>query len=107
MQQNASSAISSKITASDVPKVSRVNVSYEMFKVSSKHGAPFKVQGSRIIAPTVPAHKDLVVQHTNRAEPFDWTLAILSSLHPLVDARRPNDFLNTLDLIVANLLERL
>jgi hypothetical protein len=116
MQQNASTAVNRTTPASELHKMVQVNISYEMFKLSSKHsiGAirassshTSKLRGGKIIAPIMPAHKDLVVQQTSRAEPYDRTLAILSSLHPFIDAKRPNDFFNTLDLIAANLLERL
>ncbi|KAF3039837.1 hypothetical protein E8E11_007652 [Didymella keratinophila] len=113
MLQNASTI--NRTPASGSHEVARANINYEMFKLSWKHsiGAvracsplPSKLRGGGIINLSVPAHKDLVVQHINRTEPHDRTLTILSSLHPLVDAKRPNDFLNTLDLITANLLER-
>lgn len=116
MQQNASTGINRTAPASGSNEVARADISYEMFKLSSKHsigaiGAssirPYKRRDGRNIAPSVPAHKDLVVQHTERAGSYDPTLAILNSLHPLVDAKRPNDFFNTLDLIAANLLDRL
>ena len=107
-----STAINRIANVSEPHDVARSDISYEMFKVCSNHSIdsspnPYNFRGGKIIAPIVPAHKDLVVQHTKRAEPYDRTLAILSSLHPLADAKRPNDFLNTLDLITANLLERL
>lgn len=116
MQRNASNTINKTTTGSGSHEFTRANINYEFFKLSSKHSTgavrasstlPSRLRGVSIIAPTVPAHKDLVVQHTDQTSPYDRTLTILNSLHPLVDAKRPNDFLNTLDLITANLLERL